>query len=61
MTEWKLKSCPRCNGDIYYEREDGDCYARCLQCGYVKLVNGASGLNESIVKTIKDSSVLAGR
>jgi ribosomal protein S27AE len=38
MTEWKLKSCPRCGGDIYLEEDNDDCYARCLQCGYAKLL-----------------------
>lgn len=38
MTEWKLKSCPRCSGDIYVEKDNDGCYERCLQCGYVKQV-----------------------
>jgi len=38
MTEWKLKSCPRCSGDIYVEKDNEGCYERCLQCGYVKQI-----------------------
>ncbi|MEE8414296.1 MAG: hypothetical protein V3R96_07070 [Dehalococcoidales bacterium] len=34
MTRWKLKSCPKCRGDVYIERELGNWYARCLQCGH---------------------------
>ena len=33
---WKLKSCPRCNGDMYEQWLDiaGSPY-QCLQCGYI--------------------------
>ncbi|MEE8413465.1 MAG: Lar family restriction alleviation protein [Dehalococcoidales bacterium] len=33
MTIWKLKSCPRCKGDVFIEKETDSWYARCLQCG----------------------------
>jgi ribosomal protein S27AE len=33
MVIWKLKSCPRCGGDIFLEGED-KWYEDCLQCGY---------------------------
>jgi predicted RNA-binding Zn-ribbon protein involved in translation (DUF1610 family) len=26
--------CPRCGGNIYLERDSGDWYEHCLQCGY---------------------------
>ena len=34
--QWKLKSCPKCGGDMYinWDKE----YA-CLQCGYTEPVN----------------------
>jgi hypothetical protein len=30
-----LRSCRRCKGDLYLERDSdtGDCYVACLQCG----------------------------
>ena len=34
MVEWKLKSCPRCGGDVFIARDlDGWC-EQCLQCSY---------------------------
>lgn len=34
MVMWKLKSCPRCGGDIFiYRNIDGWC-EQCLQCSY---------------------------
>jgi rRNA maturation protein Nop10 len=35
MSRWKLKSCPRCRGDVYTEREADTLSERCLQCGFV--------------------------
>lgn len=32
MAIWKPKSCPRCGGDIFLER-DNKWYEHCLQCG----------------------------
>ena len=36
MVMWKLKSCPRCRGDIAIERELDGWYEQCLQCGYLR-------------------------
>jgi len=35
MVTWKLKSCPRCRGDISIDRELDGWYEQCLQCGYL--------------------------
>ncbi len=34
MTEWKVKSCPRCGGDMFVERDFDFWYQQCLQCSY---------------------------
>ena len=34
MAVWKLKSCPRCTGDIFIQRELDGWYEECLACGY---------------------------
>ena len=31
---WRLKGCPKCNGDIFLDRDIDGWYERCLQCGY---------------------------
>jgi hypothetical protein len=33
---WRLKSCTRCNGDSFIEKDYYGWYERCLQCGYSK-------------------------
>ncbi len=32
--KWKLKSCPRCGGDMFIERDLDFWYEQCLQCSY---------------------------
>lgn len=35
MVSWKLKSCPRCGGDMFIDKDlDGRWYEKCLQCSY---------------------------
>ncbi|MFC2010027.1 hypothetical protein ACFLVU_01225 [Chloroflexota bacterium] len=34
MGKWRLKSCPRCGGDMFIERDLDFWYEQCLQCAY---------------------------
>lgn len=34
MAIWKFKSCPRCRGDIFLDRDLENWYEQCLQCSY---------------------------
>ncbi len=34
MGMWKFKSCPRCGGDIFIDRDLDWWYEQCLQCSY---------------------------
>ncbi len=34
MAQWKFKSCPRCDGDIFIDRDLYGWFEQCLQCGY---------------------------
>ncbi len=40
MTVWKLKSCMRCRGDIYIDKDYDGWYEHCLQCGYLRPIPG---------------------
>ena len=31
---WKTKSCPRCGGDIFIDKDMDGWYGQCIQCGY---------------------------
>ncbi len=34
MATWKLKDCPRCEGDTYIDRDIDGWYQQCLMCAY---------------------------
>ncbi len=34
MTRWKVRSCPRCGGDIFIEKDLDGWYEQCLQCSH---------------------------
>lgn len=35
MGKWRLKGCPRCNGDLWIGEELEGEFENCLQCGYL--------------------------
>lgn len=42
---WKLKSCPKCGGDIFVDLDEQGWFEKCLQCSltrYLKEVSNAS-------------------
>ncbi len=42
MAIWKLKSCPRCGGDVFLNRDEYNWwYEQCLQCGCVRELKNA--------------------
>jgi len=45
MVIWKLKSCPRCNGDLFIQRETEGWYEGCLLCGYERDVSNLVTVN----------------
>ena len=34
MVKWKARSCPRCGGDMFIDRDLDFWYQQCLQCSY---------------------------
>jgi hypothetical protein len=34
MATWKIKSCPRCGGDLFVYSDLEGWYEECLQCAY---------------------------
>lgn len=54
---WRLKTCPRCGGDMFITRELDDCwYEHCLQCGCqhelrdIRMFDGQSEQAEELVR-----------
>ena len=48
MVRWKSKSCPRCGGDIFVDRDLDNWYEQCLQCSYRTELKTLDGFQESI-------------
>ena len=56
----KLKSCPRCRGDILFDRDWYGRYKECLQCGYYgDLESTIKALEQRPEKTTGNSPVSA--
>jgi len=36
---WRFKSCPKCKGDIFIEKDRDGWYEHCLQCGLLRYLN----------------------
>jgi hypothetical protein len=47
----RLKSCPRCKGDIFIDRDHLGWYEQCIQCGYqhdLKVSDEAKGHGKKV-------------
>ncbi len=54
MVSWKLKSCPRCAGDLFILRETDGWYEECLSCGYRRDISNLVTTNALGQVKIKD-------
>ena len=43
-----LKSCPKCRGDMYLERDNFGSYRQCLQCGKTEDTDAPSPMLASV-------------
>jgi ribosomal protein S27AE len=34
MAMWKIRSCPKCGGDVFLDIDEETWFEHCLQCGY---------------------------
>jgi len=57
MAVWKLKSCPRCNGDLFIQRETDGWYEECLLCGYQHDVSNSVAASSASQISIKGQLV----
>jgi hypothetical protein len=45
--KWRLRSCPRCGGDTFIEKDLYGWYETCLQCGYWCELRDLDGFGQS--------------
>jgi ssDNA-binding Zn-finger/Zn-ribbon topoisomerase 1 len=59
----RLKSCPRCTGDILIDRDHFGWFEQCIQCGYqhdIKVSDKAKGhIRKECKKTLVKTGVAA--
>ena len=53
MGTWKLKSCPRCRGDMFIDRDTYGWYEECMQCGFHNELESMVEFSEKLGQTRK--------
>jgi hypothetical protein len=48
MVTWRLKSCPRCKGDVFLDRDQSGWYEQCLQCSYSRELPAIVEIREKV-------------
>ncbi|MFC2020621.1 hypothetical protein ACFLU1_02340 [Chloroflexota bacterium] len=48
MARWKVRSCPRCGGDMFLDRDLDFWYEQCLQCSYRVELRNLEGFKEPV-------------
>ncbi len=59
MVLWKFKCCPRCQGDVFLDKDIDGWYEKCLQCSYeheLKTLAEFTGQPETEKKTVLTGS-----
>ena len=51
----KLKGCPRCNGDIFIDRDIYGWYEQCLQCGYMSDLVSLVDMKEQLAEEEREA------
>ena len=62
---WRLKSCPRCSGDMFIDKERNSWYEECLQCGFSRELVDMALVNSEPARmknknSIRRAKVIAG-
>ncbi len=60
MVAWKSKSCPRCGGDLFLDRDIYSWYEECVQCGYVHDLKNIDEFNQ-LMSEAKQEAAVAGK
>jgi len=54
MVWWKFKSCPRCDGDMFIDRDLYGWYEQCIQCGYARDLRSTVKLEQQQACGVKE-------
>ena len=54
MAIWKFKGCPRCEGDVFLDRDMESWYEQCLQCSYRHELKSIAEFKEQLAQEEKE-------
>ena len=60
MAIWRFKSCPRCSGDMFLDRDDIGWHEECLQCSHLVELEPTSISREQQLAEKEKELALAG-
>jgi len=53
MPRWRLKSCPRCGGDSFIDKDIDGWYEQCLLCSYRRELKELDELQKQAVRAAR--------
>jgi len=54
MVKWKFRSCSRCDGDIFIDRDLYGWFEQCIQCGYNRDLRNTVKLGQQQMRSEKE-------
>jgi hypothetical protein len=54
MTMWKLRNCPRCQGDLFLDKDLYGWYEQCLQCGYRREMRAIAEVKKAPLELVSE-------
>ena len=51
---WKLRGCPRCQGDVFLDSEEHIWFEHCLQCGYTRELKSIDEFGDPSLWPVKE-------
>lgn len=54
MTMWKLRNCPRCQGDLFIDKDLDGWYEQCLQCGYRREMRAIAEVHKTPLSLVSE-------
>jgi len=53
MVKWRIKACPRCQGDMFIDKGIYGWYEQCLQCSYQQELRDISEFKNQLLRREK--------
>lgn len=54
MLRWRLKACPRCQGDVFMDKDLDGWFEQCLQCSFRRELKDIREFNKRPVLVTKE-------